>query len=165
MARTGRPPKPIEQKRRTGNPGKRRLPSGAELVALPAIQREAVDLRADELLDEILAEGVPWLSRLDGPALSILRERLEERQGLRDAVLAGTGDRRALRELERQITESLSALGFDPVARARLGLAEVKARSKLEAIRASQEARSAKQTKRLASPVAQQDDAGGTDPR
>ena len=27
MARTGRPPKPIEQKRRTGNPGQRKLPS------------------------------------------------------------------------------------------------------------------------------------------
>jgi len=138
VPRTGRPPKPTEQKRALGNPGGRRLPSGASLVALPAIEREAVDLRADELLDRILAQGVVWLSDLDAISVSILRERLEERQSIRDAVLAGTGDRKALRDLERQITEQLSSLGFDPVARSRLGLAEVKAASKMEGIRASQ---------------------------
>lgn len=141
MARTGRPPKPIEQKRRTGNPGKRRLPNGTELAVVAPVERGPLDLRADELFDQVLVEGVPWLARTDGPALVILRERLAERQSLRDAVLAGTGDRKALRDLEKQITESMSLLGFDPSARSRLGLAEVKAASKLEAIRASQASR------------------------
>jgi len=153
MARTGRPPKPIEQKRLAGNPGKRRLPSGTELALVAPVQRGALDLRADEVLDAVLGKGVAWLSETDGPKLVILREQLEERQSLRDAVLAGTGDRRALRDLEKQIAEALSLLGFDPAARSRLGLAEVKAASKLEGIRASQ-------AKRVAPKVAQQHDAG-----
>jgi hypothetical protein len=55
------------------------------------------------------------------------RETLEERQSLRAAVLAGHGDRKELRALDKQVIEMLSALGFDPTARSRLGLAEVKA--------------------------------------
>jgi hypothetical protein len=34
MANVGRPPKPIEQKRRTGNPGKRKLPA-LNIVPMP----------------------------------------------------------------------------------------------------------------------------------
>lgn len=153
MARTGRPPKPIEQKRALGNPGKRRLASGVELALVEPVERGPLEFRADELFDQVLGQGVPWLSRTDGPALVILRERLEERQMLRDAVMAGTGDRKALRDLEKQITESLSVLGFDPAARSRLGLAEVKAASKLEQIRASQ-------SQRVARKVGDSDNAG-----
>jgi hypothetical protein len=40
--------------------------------------------------------------------------------------------RRGLRELDRQIVSNLSLLGFTPSDRARLGVAEVKAKSKLE---------------------------------
>lgn len=36
MATTGRKPKPTEQKRRTGNPGKRALPEKAVVELLPA---------------------------------------------------------------------------------------------------------------------------------
>jgi len=46
-------------------------------------------------------------------------------------------DRRSLRELDRQIVSSLSLLGFSPSDRSRLGVAEVKARSALEELRAS----------------------------
>jgi len=40
--------------------------------------------------------------------------------------------RRGLRELDRQIVSNLSLLGFTPSDRSRLGVAEVKAKSKLE---------------------------------
>jgi phage terminase small subunit len=40
-----------------------------------------------------------------------------------------------LRDLDKQIISQLSLLGFDPAARSRLGLAEVKAQSTLEKLR------------------------------
>jgi hypothetical protein len=40
--------------------------------------------------------------------------------------------RRGLRELDRQIISNLSLLGFTPSDRSKLGVAEVKAMSKLE---------------------------------
>ena len=40
--------------------------------------------------------------------------------------------RRGLRELDKQIVSNLSLLGFTPSDRTRLGVAEVKAQSKLE---------------------------------
>jgi phage terminase small subunit len=43
-----------------------------------------------------------------------------------------------LRDLDKQIIGLLSNLGFDPAARARLGLAEVKTKTKLEALREKQ---------------------------
>ncbi len=148
MPRTGRPSKPLEQKRALGNPGKRRLPSGAELAVVSPVERGPLELRAGEIFDLTLHEGVSWLGRTEAPALVLLREQLEERQGLRDAVLAGTGDRKQLRELEKQIWTAYAELGFTAASRSRLGLAEVKAASKLEALRASQ-------ANRMAAPVAQ----------
>jgi hypothetical protein len=49
---------------------------------------------------------------------------------------SSTEARKQLRELNKEISDWLSVLGFDPSARARLGLAEVKAMSKLEDLRA-----------------------------
>jgi hypothetical protein len=46
-----------------------------------------------------------------------------------------------LRELEKNITNSLSLLGFTPTDRSRLGVAEVKAKSKLEELRAKRDQR------------------------
>jgi hypothetical protein len=50
-------------------------------------------------------------------------------------------ERRGLRELDRQIVSNLSLLGFSPADRSRLGVAEVKAQSKLEKIMAMRNAR------------------------
>jgi hypothetical protein len=61
-------------------------------------------------------------------------EMVDERWNLRIQVMQ-TDDprmRRGLRELDRQIVSNLSLLGFTPADRSRLGVAEVKARSKLE---------------------------------
>jgi UPF0755 protein len=44
-------------------------------------------------------------------------------------------ERKALRSLEKQIVENLSLLGFTPTDRSRLGIAEVRKLSKLEALR------------------------------
>lgn len=135
MARTGRPPKPVEQKRRAGNPGRRPLPDGSALAAVPAADVAPVELDVADTIAGVFAAGSHWLAATDVTALALLRESLEERQSLRDAVLAGHGDRKELRALDKQVVELLSALGFDPAARSRLGLAEVKAATKLEQLK------------------------------
>jgi phage terminase small subunit len=67
----------------------------------------------------------------------MLRESIEERSALRALVMQSqsTDARKALRDLDKQIISQLSLLGFDPAARSRLGLAEVKAQSTLEKLR------------------------------
>jgi hypothetical protein len=69
-------------------------------------------------------------------------ELLDERWNLRIQVMSSNrpDERKALRELDRQLVANLSLLGFTPTDRTRLGVAEVKRQSKLEELksRASQ---------------------------
>lgn len=85
--------------------------------------------------------GAPWLARTDGIRLAMLRESLEERARLMAHAEASTETRKQLRDLNKEISEWLSVLGFDPAARSRLGLAEVKAQSALEKMQAKRDAR------------------------
>ena len=62
-------------------------------------------------------------------------EMVDERWNLRARVMQDMEDskaRRGLRELDRQIVSNLSLLGFTPSDRSRLGVAEVKAKTRLE---------------------------------
>lgn len=140
----GRPPKPIEQKRLLGNPGRRPLPDENSIVLLPAIDRVPEPPRpllkyGQDLWDRIWSLGATWVSdKTDLELLVMTCEMVDERWNLRVKVMQ-TDDpklRRGLRELDRQILSSLSLLGFTPSDRARLGVAEVKARSKLEELMA-----------------------------
>jgi hypothetical protein len=148
MARTGRPRKPIEVKRRTGNPGKRPLPSEGSLVLLPSmyeIPEPPRPLRSKAALDlweRVWNMGQTWISpSSDIEILLITCEMIEERWNLRIQVMQNNRpeERRGLRELEKQIITNLSLLGFTPTDRSRLGVAEVKKMSKLEELRAKQE--------------------------
>jgi hypothetical protein len=136
----GRPPKPIEQKRMLGNPGKRPLPEPGDIQALPAISKIPDPARpllthGRELWDRVWSVGATWISpNTDMEILLMTCEMVDERWNLRIQVMQ-TDDprmRRGLRELDRQIVSNLSLLGFTPADRSRLGVAEVKARSKLE---------------------------------
>lgn len=142
MARAGRPPKPIEEHKRTGTynatrhgtRGSLAVIESADAQELMPFQREAL-----EVFDEVLTQGVHWLARTDGPALIILRDLLAERALLRPDALAGnTEARKHLREVDKQVITLLAQLGFDPASRSRLGLAEVKAKSALETLRDKQ---------------------------
>jgi hypothetical protein len=137
MMPVGRPPKPTEQKRKLGNPGKRPLPNGSALVAVAAITPEPIDLDPTATLSAVLEAGKAWLAASDSLACVLLRESIEERAALRELVMQtqGSDARKALRDLDKQIISQLSQLGFDPAARSRLGLAEVKAASTLEKLR------------------------------
>lgn len=139
MARTGRPPTPTETKRKLGTSRPDRTPNLGNLAAVPAVSSEPADLDPAAAFESVIFAGRVWLAATDSTALSLLRESLEERAVVRDLVMAtqSTDARKALRDLDKQIIGQLSLLGFDPAARSRLGLAEVKAASTLEKLRQS----------------------------
>ena len=141
MARTGRPPKPLEQHKRTGtwNATRHGKRQGAELAAVEPVASEPYEHDALDVFVQIMESGAPWLARTDAVRLAMLRQSLEERARLVMVAEASTEARKQLRELNKEISEWLSLLGFDPSARARLGLAEVKAASTLEKLQAKRD--------------------------
>lgn len=125
-----------------GNPGKRPLPSNA--MALPMAVQTPEPHRpllkyGQELWDKIWDAGVNWISpNTDIELLMMTCEMVDERWNLRVKVMQ-TDDarlRRGLRELDRLIVSNLSLLGFTPADRSKLGVAEVKAQTKLEELMA-----------------------------
>jgi len=140
----GRPSKPVEQKRLLGNPGKRALPNSDAVIALPRVKEAPEPPRpllkyGQQLWDRVWGLGANWISdKTDLELLVMTCEMVDERWNLRIKVMQ-TDDprlRRGLRELERQIVSNLSLLGFSPTDRSKLGVAEVKAMSKLDELRA-----------------------------
>lgn len=136
------PPKPIEQKRLIGNPGRRPLPKDA--VVLPQLDMKPAPLRplgetGMAFWDEAWNKGQLWLGRTDAWLVQLTAEMLDERDELRqilsERVANGDADswrdRRQLRDLERSLISNLSLMAWTPVDRSRYGLAEVKAKSKL----------------------------------
>ena len=134
------PPKPTEQKRKLGNPGKRPLPSLKSVIALPMATETPIPPRplgqeGMKLWDRIWNSGRTWISPTsDMELVTILCESMDERTQLRLTVLRGSDwrDRVALRTLESQLITILSALGLNPVERSRLGLAEVQAQTRIQ---------------------------------
>jgi hypothetical protein len=134
-------PKPVEQKRLLGNPGKRPLPRTGTLVALPGASDPPEPARplgaAGRALWERLwrSPASRWLARdVDAEAVLMLCEQADERVALRVTVLRD-GDwraRAALRALDAQVAAGLGALGLNPVDRARLALAEVRPANRLD---------------------------------
>jgi hypothetical protein len=133
------PAKPIELKRKLGNPGKRAMPGEGELMTIEAGFREPLRPLGEagqQLWDEIYMVGGMWISpRSDTQLLQMCCELLDRREILREEFLGDPTNRpvnMSLLETEKLIQTSLSLLGFTPSDRSRLGLAEVKAKSKLE---------------------------------
>lgn len=149
MVNKGRPPKPIEQKRALGNPGKRALPKAGTIQILPAISETPEPTRplgkpGRELWDRVWQAGATWVSpNTDSEILLMTCEMIDERWNLRAKVLKSEEpkDRRNLNQLTKLIQENLSLLGFTPADRTRLGVAEVKAQSKLEELMARRNAK------------------------
>lgn len=149
MAQMGRPPKPIEQKRALGNPGHRPLPKLEEVQLLAAADGIPEPTRpllkyGRELWDKVWQQGINWISpNTDMELLLMTCELIDERWNLRVKVMQSDDARmrRGLRDLDRLIIGNLSLLGFTPADRSRLGVAEVKAQSKLEELMAKRAAR------------------------
>lgn len=142
------PPKPTEVKRKLGNPGKRALPDKAKTIAIaqissvPEPERQLFEA-GFAFWERIWSMGKTWISEnTDAELLLMTCEMIDERVRLRALVWNNPEawrERKALRELDKAIVSNLSLLGFTPTDRTRMGVAEVKARSKLEELRAKQQ--------------------------
>ena len=143
----GRPPTPIERKRKLGNPGKRALPDQSNIVALPPVVDDTPAQLgpAGHAVWELVTGQCKWLAETDRPALVLLCEKFDRRQDFivrlesSDPVLyTDKGYAYAnplvgmLSTIENEIAKLLGSLGLTPTDRTRLGVAEVKAKSKLE---------------------------------
>lgn len=139
MSQRGRPAKPIEQKRKLGNPGKRPLPDEAELEILAPASSMPEPARpllepGKKLWERVWGAGIGWISpETDIELLLMTCEMVDERWNLRIKVMQTDNMQMARRldNLSRIIASNLSMLGFTPADRARLGLAEVARRSRL----------------------------------
>lgn len=145
MARTGRPPKPLEQKRRTGrtsttDSGGRPLPKSADVITLPMADGvpecpEDFGLAARKLWERAWQAGITWISPLtDTEAVEQacrVADDLEVAR-IRYRATRDPGDGRMVVQFTKALTDALSVLGFDPTSRSRLGVAEVKRASALD---------------------------------
>ena len=150
----GRPAKPVEVHRATGNPSKKVLPPapmpGQGLVSTVGIPTPPDDLFDDglSLWNYIWEAGRTWLSP-DSDYLIVRRlcEAEDEYQQIRRAIWDGTIRRYyevangqlvshpivgQYEKLRVQMTAWMAAIGFSPSDRARLGLAEVRVRNELD---------------------------------
>lgn len=142
------PPKPNEVKRKLGNPGKRALPKQKDVIVLhqsngiPEPDRQLFESGL-ALWNKVWSLGQTWISKnTDSELLLMTCEMVDERVRLRALVWNNPEawrERKALRELDKAIVGNLSLLGFTPTDRTRIGVAEVKGRSKLEELRAKQQ--------------------------
>lgn len=145
----GRPPTPVEIKRKTGNPGKRKLPKPMELELLPMAERVPVPTRpllkpGQRLWDDVWNAGIQWISpSTDMEILLMTCELVDERWNLRIKVMNSDdmGMARRLDSLSNQIVRNLSLMGFTPSDRTRLGVAEVRRASKIEELQRRQDER------------------------
>jgi hypothetical protein len=147
---------PTERKRLLGNPGKRALPSDNVIAIAPAVGEVIAPVASgDELIRALLeSAAAAWIAVPDRLALlELLREGWDRRRRLLDFVTEhgesytttaerGGGVRYLLRPeaaelaaLEKRLTGWLSLLGLTPSDRSRLGVAEVKAKSRLTELR------------------------------
>jgi hypothetical protein len=137
------PGKPAEVKRKLGAKGYKGKVS-ADVILLPAVSAIPEPLKplsgsGLDLWDRTWQRGFIWLSvNTDVQLLQMVCEQLDERDSLRAYVLENIEawhERSALRELEKSIRSNLSLLGFTPTDRMKLGVAEVKAESKMEQLK------------------------------
>ena len=146
---TGRPPKPAELKRLTGNPGKRKLPDLSVVHSLPMAQATppapaGLGQEGLSLWDKAWDYAITWLSPASDLHAIENAARLADDLALARNKYRATldsADGRLVVHLNKSFVDSLSTLGFDPTARSRLGVAEVKAISAIDKLLAKREAR------------------------
>jgi hypothetical protein len=131
------PAKPIEQKRLLGNPGRRPIPEVAEYVPGGYIEPlRDLEEAGLQLWRSAMTTGEQWIARnTDTQLLQLTCEQMDRRQHLINYWRNDPTDKNLLMrlsEIERSIASNLGQMGFTPSDRSRLGLAEIKAKSKLQ---------------------------------
>ena len=149
--------KPVERKRRIGNPGGKKLPEVlpmAEITTLgsshiPTPHRELVPEYGGRLWNQIWSSGAGWLKQnMDTELVLILCEAMQERIILKTMLKANQSlwrERRALREVDRQIITLLGQIGFTPAER---GLFNIEESPKHQFINLNQRIAEKRSTKR-----------------
>jgi phage terminase small subunit len=145
MTQNGRRPKPLEQKRRTGrtpgtDSGGRPLPKLSEVSVLPQAREtppypEELDDQGRQLWDRAWSAAITWLSP-DSDLESVKHAAiLADEFAFAVAEYHRTHnskDGMVMVAASKAFTSALADIGFNPTARARLGVAEVKRVSALE---------------------------------
>ena len=147
--RTGRPPKPVEQHKQVGTYRKdRHGPSNGVVTPLRGLS-ESPDRPVDLLLEgralweRAWASAITWLSPdSDWDAVVEACQLADDVAVARRRYRATSdpSDGRAVVALSKELQASLANLGFNPAARSRLGVAEVKKMSALEQLMAKRQA-------------------------
>ena len=154
MPRTGRPPKPLEQIRATARnqthkADGRPLPAVREVVAKTVVvpaEPDGLAARGSEEWVNIWTAGANWLHPTeDYHWVEMIAHAYDEIAHFRSVIAEDGLTQRGsmgqmvahpligeIRRAEATIMKALSTLGFSPSDRARLGLAEIKAQSKLQ---------------------------------
>ena len=139
------PAKPLETKRALGNPGQRRLPDISATISLPAGRVEPhqpLDWAGMLLWNRVFNTGQTWISPQTDVELLLLTCKQLDRQVVLERQFVERPDdyhvHRQLLDLEAAIVSNLGKLGLTVDARSKLGLAEIKAESKLEALKRRQ---------------------------
>ena len=139
--------KPNELKRMLGNPGSRPLPDPNKVIALPPLTSEPpahLSKKQKAKWSEIRSMA-PWIAVTDEPLLTALVEKMSRQEQLKKEMKKSqfvlfTDKGYAypnplfgmLSTIETEIFKLLCQLGLTPVDRSKLGVAEVKARSKIQ---------------------------------
>ena len=142
------PAKPLEVKRALGNPGQRKLPDINGTIALTSGRVEPhqpLDWEGSLLWNRVFGQGQTWISPQSDVELLLLTCKQLDRQVMLERQFVEKPDdyhvHRQLLDLEAAIVRNLSLLGLTVDARSKLGLAEIKAESKMEQLRRRQDER------------------------
>ncbi len=133
----GRPRTPREVKRRRGTLKPSR-DGGAAITVIPGVEvaPEAEPAKTGtEFIQLALDSGARvWIGSTDLPAVEIARQLWEDRELAREEYRAhrDKDSAQSYVRITEKLIQCLSALGLDPTARARLGIAEVKRQSTLD---------------------------------
>ncbi len=136
----GRPPKPVELKRLLGNPGQRPLPDLNNITHLPMATEippapENLGQTGLDLWNRAWGVAVTWLSPVsDIEAIKNASFLADANEAARARYMISTepADAKAYVAINKAFTDSLTSLGFDPLARSRMGVAEVRAATSMD---------------------------------
>lgn len=149
----GRPAKPVEVQRALGNPGHRSIPAapvpGEGIESDGSVpQMPELGPAGSQLWVHVWQAGRQWLApEADKTLVTLLCQAHDELETMRLALVTGEVERTyiatngtivshpyiaQIKDLRVQMTSWLSALGFSPADRARLGLQEVRVRDELD---------------------------------
>lgn len=143
---------PVEVKRRRGNPGHQSLRPVKSVTALPVVDMSVpvgLGIAGSEVWAQVLESCGSWVAPSDLLALRHLCELMDEiavmraqveREGRVLASPNGAAQSHPLlahiRDLNKQVQGLFCSFGLTPSDRGRIGLGEVQAQSKIEALAA-----------------------------